>query len=395
MPTVNAQEIIQEDSGWCHCCENTVEVRKNDDTMELECLSCGGNFVELAGQGIENFTSVAHTYGAGAEVQGEEGYDDEVATENEGNYSFRVAGHNDSPNGLSSLDDNQNNGDNGGEVESSTQTNHTPTAEIVQRIMNRALRSQGLQTVASNGSARSVAVILRQGVSSSASLPSAAALAPTLASLNSNGGRDGINPIEIINSFLTSPTQTASNNNEGPSGVGGGADAYSAILSRGLLSLSALSNNLMEGIQDTGLVGDMGSNRSFENLLHHLMMNESSHASHPVTPEVIKKLTRVHINKDTDLMKECGSADVSCGITLDPLEEGEVAVVLKCKHVYKEESILEWFRQHNTCPVCRKNVEWEEDGKNTPDSCGVTRDDHVTEEETEYSEEAILAQSVL
>merc|ERR1711991_64668 len=79
-----------------------------------------------------------------------------------------------------------------------------------------------------------------------------------------------------------------------------------------------------------------------------------------VTPEAIKKLPRVHINKDTDLMKECGSTDTSCGITLDPLEEGEVAVVLKCKHVYKEESILEWFKQHNTCPVCRKSVELEE-----------------------------------
>ena len=222
--------------------------------------------------------------------------------------------------------------------------------------------------------------------------------------INSNT-REGVNPIELIDSFLTSVpnANVASNSNDDNRGGAGGADAYSTLLSRGLLSLTALGNNLMDGVQGSHLFEDGGSNRSFENLLHHLMMNESSHASHPVTPKALEKLTRIHMKKDTDLINEWGSTDTSCGITLDPLEEGEIAIVLGCKHIYKEASILEWFKHHNTCPVCRKNVEQQGDDNDNSinDSNDISRHLHHSnmieeeEEEEEYNEDVILAQSIL
>jgi hypothetical protein len=47
---------------------NNVDVELNEESCEYHCLLCSGNFVELQGQGIENFTSTAHTYGSGPEV---------------------------------------------------------------------------------------------------------------------------------------------------------------------------------------------------------------------------------------------------------------------------------------------------------------------------------------
>ena len=65
----------------------------------------------------------------------------------------------------------------------------------------------------------------------------------------------------------------------------------------------------------------------------------------------ISNLNRVNMKDDTDL-----SNIGDCGITLEPFEVGETAIILPCSHAYKEAAILEWFKQHNTCPVCRLNI---------------------------------------
>ena len=44
----------------------------NSDSNEYHCLLCSGNFVEFSGQGIEQFTSIGHTYGTGTEAEEEE-----------------------------------------------------------------------------------------------------------------------------------------------------------------------------------------------------------------------------------------------------------------------------------------------------------------------------------
>ena len=342
MPTPATQETTEEDHhGWCHSCASTVELILNEGTMEFECLLCKGNFVELNGQDIESFTSVVHSRNdSGIETQGVETYMNASAGENEnGGY----IGSDGSSIRSSLENDDSYVGSHSGGAESSTQISQIGTSDVMNRILNRVLRSRGLQATSPPGASRSIAVIL-QGTHS-----------PTLASINPTDGREGDSPVDLINSFLTTATNaTTASNGSATTGE------QSNFLSRSLLSLAALGNTLAGGIPDANYFSDLGSNRGLENLLHHLMMNENSHPSTPVTPEAIKKLTRVNIKEDTDLVKECGCLDNSCGITLDPLEEGEVAIVLDCKHVYKEESILEWFKQHNTCPVCRKSVELEE-----------------------------------
>jgi hypothetical protein len=78
-------------------------------------------------------------------------------------------------------------------------------------------------------------------------------------------------------------------------------------------------------------------------LLHHLMMTESSHAHHPASREAIAALQRITVNESTNL-EEIGE----CGITLEEFKCGDVAVLLSCSHAYKEASIIEWLHQHDT-----------------------------------------------
>lgn len=99
-----------------------------------------------------------------------------------------------------------------------------------------------------------------------------------------------------------------------------------------------------------GAIGDE-SDQVFESLLHHILMNESSYRSQGADPEEVKRLRRVSVEAGTDLT-ELGP----CGISMEDFEPGDTAVVLPCKHAYKESLILQWFQSHQTCPSCRTQI---------------------------------------
>ena len=103
--------------------------------------------------------------------------------------------------------------------------------------------------------------------------------------------------------------------------------------------------------------------RSFEDFLHHIMMNESSYAGAPPASDVaILSLDRQLITPHTD-QRQLGV----CCISQEPFEEGEVAVTMPCGHAYKEAPIVQWLKRHNSCPVCRYVISTN-DEDNTPPS---------------------------
>jgi hypothetical protein len=97
---------------------------------------------------------------------------------------------------------------------------------------------------------------------------------------------------------------------------------------------------------------DDGGN--IDDVLHAILMNETSHANTPATPEAVANLTRSIILEDTpdETRKDLGE----CGITQEEFVVGDTAVTLPCGHNYKEESILQWLSTSNTCPSCRHVV---------------------------------------
>ncbi len=91
------------------------------------------------------------------------------------------------------------------------------------------------------------------------------------------------------------------------------------------------------------------SDTQFENFLHHILMNERSHASpQPAEEHKIIALSRLPVTYDTDI-----SALGECSISQDAFEVGDIVVMLKCGHNFKEAPIVQWLKMHNACPVCR------------------------------------------
>ena len=47
----------------------------------------------------------------------------------------------------------------------------------------------------------------------------------------------------------------------------------------------------------------------------------------------------------------------TCPITHDTfLPTDEVILLNRCRHIFKKNSILNWFSRHDTCPVCRITI---------------------------------------
>lgn len=86
-----------------------------------------------------------------------------------------------------------------------------------------------------------------------------------------------------------------------------------------------------------------------EDFLHHIFMNDTSHAGEPPATEgVIESLKRSVVSNSADIL-ELGE----CSISQEAFELGDISICLPCKHAYKEEPIIHWLKMHNTCPVCR------------------------------------------
>tara|TARA_B100000073_G_C23579027_1_gene511438 strand:- start:381 stop:788 length:408 start_codon:yes stop_codon:yes gene_type:complete len=45
-----------------------------------------------------------------------------------------------------------------------------------------------------------------------------------------------------------------------------------------------------------------------------------------------------------------------CPITLLDFKEKEKIIKLPCDHIFSKNSIIEWFKEHTNCPLCRFNL---------------------------------------
>lgn len=150
--------------------------------------------------------------------------------------------------------------------------------------------------------------------------------------------RQSVTPQEMaaINTMMTNRTGSITIGRGGPSLVGQ-TGRY-----------RHLENLLGLGTQQTFGLGGVEP-RSMDDILHHILMHETSHHGvPPATAVAIQHLPRQTISMDTDL-KTVGE----CSITQECFEVGDVAVTLPCGHCFKQEPIEHWLGMHNTCPVCR------------------------------------------
>ena len=240
----------------------------NNESDNVTCSVCGGDFIEILGQGIESFlapdppqlpqtTTATNTVTPPSRGQAVE---------------LDTAGG---------------------------------AGAVIQRIINRVL---GLDSLVPN-----------QG--------------PSIISLLQQAATDAGRPVGVVIRQASTPHEMALLSNM--LGRGGGSQLPRSRLAE------ALSG------RETGRE-TFGGFGSFEDLLHHILMNERSHVGAPPVDESV--LEQLHRTTDIDNLGECS-------ITQETFAPGDVAVILPCGHAFKEDPIVQWLKAHNTCPDCRVTVQ--------------------------------------
>ena len=86
-----------------------------------------------------------------------------------------------------------------------------------------------------------------------------------------------------------------------------------------------------------------------------------------VEHNIIEKLKHFKMDKKLCKQKENGEIEFpKCIICLLEINEGIDSILLPCEHIYHEKCIIQWFKTHNTCPLCRFEITGE---KFKNDSC--------------------------
>jgi hypothetical protein len=93
--------------------------------------------------------------------------------------------------------------------------------------------------------------------------------------------------------------------------------------------------------------------RTFEDVLNQLFQQYQPQGNPPASKKAIESLPIVPIEQHHVDQK------LECPICKDAFQIGvqNPVVQLPCKHLYHNECIVPWLQQHNTCPVCRYELE--------------------------------------
>lgn len=100
--------------------------------------------------------------------------------------------------------------------------------------------------------------------------------------------------------------------------------------------------------------------------------------------DVVITPTEEQISNATEIIRfnENISSNTSCPITLDPFIHGERVCRIKyCSHLFKENSLRNWFRRNVRCPICRYDIrEYNNINGNS------TTNDEDSDNDNEYSD---------
>mmetsp|Transcript_3254 Transcript_3254/g.3597 ORF Transcript_3254/g.3597 Transcript_3254/m.3597 type:complete len:197 (-) Transcript_3254:120-710(-) len=93
----------------------------------------------------------------------------------------------------------------------------------------------------------------------------------------------------------------------------------------------------------------------FEALIDRLFHQHRSIGAPPASKTAIESLQDIVIHKDIV------SENIECSVCKCPFEIDDKATEMPCKHLYHEECLLPWLKMHNTCPICRYEIEVEDE----------------------------------
>ncbi|GBG82960.1 hypothetical protein CBR_g36486 [Chara braunii] len=171
-------------------------------------------------------------------------------------------------------------------------------------------------------------------------------------------------------------------------GAAGGMDGGAAFPGNPHMYLQAFLGNPLELVFDNtagvvggrrlgGNIGDYFIGPGLEQLIQHLAENDPNrYGTPPASRKAVEELKKVTITKER-LDDDDGGA--VCAVCKDAFEMGSEVREMPCRHLYHDDCIMPWLRDHNSCPVCRYELETDDPEYNRTrlGTAGGARHQHV------------------
>ena len=108
--------------------------------------------------------------------------------------------------------------------------------------------------------------------------------------------------------------------------------------------------NLFGGLLNSTSTSEGQENDFFMRFIEEFLRNDPNrHGPPPASEDAISKL------KEKTFEKDKGS--VTCAICLEDYGINELLLEMHCSHDFHKLCVTDWLKLHNTCPICRKNIE--------------------------------------
>lgn len=98
---------------------------------------------------------------------------------------------------------------------------------------------------------------------------------------------------------------------------------------------------------------------NLEDIINQIMLNDpNKYGNPPASKDAISKLPQCIITLSK--LKSFGN-ETSCAVCKDEFECGQECISMPCQHNFHKECIIPWLKERNTCPVCRFELETDDE----------------------------------
>jgi E3 ubiquitin-protein ligase RNF115/126 len=112
-----------------------------------------------------------------------------------------------------------------------------------------------------------------------------------------------------------------------------------------------LFSNFMGGFSNhNSFFGSPFRNDGLEQILNHIMQNDpNNYGTPPASKQEVEKLEKTVISEENSTEFK----EKDCSVCRENYKIDEKTIKMPCNHVFHEDCLMPWLKQHNSCPVCR------------------------------------------
>ena len=118
---------------------------------------------------------------------------------------------------------------------------------------------------------------------------------------------------------------------------------------------------------------------TFTNILNNTLYTPSYSNRHPTYNDIVQSTTTMTYSEFVESQHESSQSQTTCPICREEFEPHTVILKINhCGHIFKKNSLLNWFETNSRCPLCRHNIRHsarnnENETSNPPEEESITQ----------------------